>query len=88
MHARYVHRLYQKAEDIGTAVVALIPTREGLPPIDPVEVARAFHPGARYTIEALAVALVDMYDRPDDVDRLDQIIADLNTARAIYAQED
>ena len=80
-------RLYRKASDIGSPVVALIPTNDVLPPVDPVEVARSMRPGARYTIEALAVGLADFYDNPDPA-MLDRIRKDLDVAASIFNQED
>lgn len=88
MHARHMLKLYRKAEDIGAPVVVLIPTRDSLPPVDPVEVARSMAPGARYTIEALAVGLNDVYANPDDVALIDRVIKDLETAKAVHRQED
>lgn len=88
MHTRTVHRLYEKALDIGQPVVALIPTQPALPPVDPVNVARLMSPAEGYIIEALAVGLSDMYDNPGDDARLRQIINDLETAHAALLREE
>lgn len=80
--------LYRKAEDIGHAVVALIPSTPNLPPIDPYEVSRSMHPGARFAVEALVVGLLDVYDNPEDQERIRQVQLDLDTALAIFKQED
>jgi hypothetical protein len=87
MHTRHVKALYDKAADSNEPVVALIPTQSQLPPVDPYAVSRRFAPGARFTVEALAVGLRDFYTDPRP-EVLDRIRLDLDTARAIFNQED